>query len=141
MFELTRWNPAVSPMRDLMNAIAGDAFLTRDLSTDEALLPLDISETEDALVVRASLPGFDRDSVDVQVHNGVLSIKAEQVQTDEEKNETFHRRERVQRTLSRSVTLPTAYSEGDAGAELKDGVLTVRLPQSEAVRPKRLTVN
>lgn len=103
---------------------------------EEGLLPLDISQTDGELVVRASLPGIKKEDIEVQVHQGVLSIKAESKEEEESKDEHFYRKERRMTSLSRRVALPGIVSEAETHAELKDGVLTLRIPVSEAAKPK-----
>lgn len=143
MFTITR--PSVDStraFRDLMSFIGDDAVFsdpTAELAL-QAALPLDISENEGHIVVRASLPGFTREEIDISVHNGVLSIKAERRESEESKNEKYFRRERRVQTLTRQVQLPGHVSERQADAELKDGVLTLRIPHSEEARPKRIQI-
>ena len=107
---------------------------------EEGLLPLDISQTDGELVVRASLPGFTKEDIEVQVHQGILSIKAEQKGEEETQGEHFYRRERRMTSLSRRVALPGIVSEAETHAELKDGVLTLRIPVSEEAKPKRVLI-
>jgi HSP20 family protein len=146
MFEVTRHDPIASSrgIRELFDVIAGDPLLRASrccTPTDEGTLPLDISEDDGDVVVRASLPGFDRNDVDVQVHDGVLTIRAEHSAEKETTDEKFYRRERRSGALSRRVALPATVSGMEATAELKDGILTLRLPQAEEARPRRITIN
>ena len=107
----------------------------------EGTLPVDISETEGEIIVRASLPGYQRDDIDVQLHHGVLTIKANLSWPEEMSNERFHRRERVLGPVSRRVALPGLLYESEVQADLKDGVLTLRVPIPEQARPKRIQIN
>src|SRR5438132_1262661 len=61
---------------------------------DEGMLPVDISEADGKLTVKASLPGFKKDDIDVQVHQGVLSINAKHSTDTETTDEKWYRRER-----------------------------------------------
>jgi HSP20 family protein len=103
-------------------------------------LALDVSETEKDVVVRASLPGFTRDQVSVDVHNDVLTISAQREDESEEKGERFHVRERRFGSASRAVTLPAPVNDDKAKAELKDGVLTLTIPKHEKAMPRRISV-
>lgn len=122
----------------------GEPFLAlsplRAMETDVGSLALDVSETDRDIVVRASLPGFRKDDVTVEVKGGVLTISAERDEESEEKNEKFHRRERRFGSVSRSLTLPAAVQDDRATAELKDGVLTLTLPKHEKAMPKKINV-
>ncbi|WP_267643257.1 Hsp20/alpha crystallin family protein [Haloarchaeobius amylolyticus] len=95
-----------------------------------APMPLDIEDVDDKLVVTAELPGFDRDEIAVSIDDGTLTIEAEHESTAEEREGTFLHRERTQRTLKRSVSLPAAVDAADVAATYRNGVLTVTLQKS-----------
>ncbi|MBI2178290.1 MAG: Hsp20/alpha crystallin family protein [Candidatus Tectomicrobia bacterium] len=107
---------------------------------EEGTLPLDISQTEKEMVVRASLPGYKREDVDVQVHDGILSISAGYEAGSEEQGERYYRRERRMGSVSRRVALPGIVAETETHAELKDGVLTVRIPLTEKAKPFKIAI-
>lgn len=107
---------------------------------DEGTLAVDISEDEKTVIVRASLPGFNKEDIDVEIHDGVLSIKAERSEETEQKGETFYRRERRYGAVSRRVALPSVVIEGETIADLKDGVLTLRIPKSQKAMPKKVRI-
>jgi HSP20 family protein len=142
MFEVIRRNPIESPARTLLSWITHDPFFNGGGVdwNEEGTLPLDISEKDGEVLVRASLPGFQKNEVDVQVHQGVLTITAEHTEELETKDEKFYRKERRYGAVSRRVALPGVVDSGKANAELKDGVLTVRIPQSEAARPRQISI-
>lgn len=110
-------------------------------SIEEGNLALDISEDDKFLYVRASLPGFRKEDVDVEVHDGVLSINAQRTEETESKNERFYRRERRMSSVSRRIALPVAVNEQDTRAELRDGVLTLRLPKTERAQGHKVRIN
>ena len=133
--------------RDLLNfpmmwdRFFNEPFLQGGLATlDEGTLPLDISEDDKTVIVRASRPGFRKENIEVEIHDGVLGIKATQEEQKEEKGETFYRQERRVQSVSRRVALPTTVAEGQTDAELKDGVLTLRLPKTPAAMPKKIRI-
>lgn len=104
------------------------------------ILPVDVSEKDNEYIIRASLPGFTKDDIDVQVHEGVVTIKAEHSEEDERKDEKFYCRERRWGSVSRSITLPGIGGDVDTKAEFKDGVLTLHVPQSPAMKPKKVKI-
>ncbi len=143
MFELTRTDPTDRhSLRSLMSVIANDPFFTgaSPRFAAEGNLPLDISERDGDIVVRASLPGFDKSDIDVQLHNGVLTIKAEHTEENETRDEKYYCRERRYGAVSRRVALPGMTGDASVQAELKDGVLTLMIPQAEAVKPKKIAI-
>ncbi len=108
---------------------------------EEGTLAIDVSEDSDHVIVRASLPGFAREDISVEVHDGVLSISASRSEESEDRTEKFYRKERRTGSVSRRVALPVAVVEDDATAELKDGELTLRLPKSVQGGPRRISIN
>lgn len=107
----------------------------------EGSLAVDISEgKEGETIVRASLPGFKKEDVQVSVHNGVLDIKAENRFEEETKDEKFYRKERRYGSVTRRIALPGNPKSDDVVAELKDGVLTVKVPANGETGPKKIAV-
>jgi len=130
------------PLDRVMSRLFNDPFLAGLPAADseEGTLALDVSEDESNVIVRASLPGFKKDDVEIELHDNVLTIKAEQSEESEEKHERYYRRERSYGSVSRRVALPSSVIDDEAKAELKDGVLTVRVPKTKAETPKKVKV-
>jgi len=141
MFELAR-RRANDPMTELMAFISNDPLFRRTLSPveDDGGIPLDISECEGKLVVRANLPGFSREQIDVQVHKGVLTIRAERTEETEQKDEKYLRRERRFGSVARSLSLPGHVTDEHVDASFENGVLTLRIAQPEAARPRKVAI-
>ncbi len=105
---------------------------------------VDVYEQDDTLVVEAELPGYSRDQVSVNVEQGVLTIEANRSEksesTDGDKaSKRRHLRERTQQ-VTRRFSLPSAYDTTNVDATLADGVLTLRLPKREEVKPRSIQV-
>lgn len=103
--------------------------------------PVEVSETDDGVDVKALLPGVRPEEIDVSVRDGVLTIKAEHRAQSEDKKRDFYRREIRYGAMQRSLRLPRGYDTDKADAHYEDGVLTLRLPKSEELRPKQIKVN
>ncbi len=101
---------------------------------------LDVSEGEDAITISIELPGLDRDAVKVSIEDGVLTITGEKKAAEERKEDSYHIVERRYGSFSRQLTLPTTVKADDADASFDNGLLVVRLPKHEQVKPKRLTI-
>ena len=114
---------------------------TNGFTLDEGTLALDISENDQEVIVRASLPGFTKDQVEIEAHDGVLTIKAEKTEETETKDERFYRKERRIGSVSRRIALPSVVKEADAHAELENGELILRLPKEAKAQPKRIAIN
>ncbi|HJP41521.1 MAG TPA: Hsp20/alpha crystallin family protein [Dehalococcoidia bacterium] len=137
--ELTRYDPFREVVDRLFHRLDRPA-LPSD-GTDEGALGVDISETPDELIVRASLPGFKKDEVDVQLHQGVLAIKAEHGgEREGHDNERYHRRERFWGSVSRRIALPGLVHDADVTAEMRDGVLALRIPVPASAKPKKILI-
>lgn len=107
---------------------------------EEGLLPVDVSENETHVTVRASVPGFKREDIDVEVHDNVLTVKAQHKEEKEEKNERYYRKELSFGSASRRIALPSQVVDSDVSAELKDGVLMVRMPKVRTPSPKKVKI-
>ncbi len=104
-------------------------------------LALDVSEGDGEVAVRASLPGFQKEDVEVQLHEGVLSITAKHTEETETKEERCYRRERRSGSLARRIALPGVVSEADVSGTLDDGVLTLRIPLAEKPKPRQIEIS
>jgi len=145
---IERWDPfreAVS-LRDAMNSLLQESFirpgnlLAQDGSSPAAL-PLDISETEDHYVVKASLPGVKPEDVQITVQGDTLTIRSESKAEEEKKGERWHIRERRFGSFQRSVALTSPVDSDRANAHYEHGVLTLTLPKSEAAKPRQIKVS
>jgi HSP20 family protein len=130
--------PAFHGMRQLMDRLFDDTSFGQ--GWDDGMLPVDISEKDQELVVRASVPGFKKEDIDIQVHQGVLSINAKHTFDDETSGEKWYRRERRYGAVSRRIALPGVVHDAPVDAELKDGVLTLKIAVPEAARPKQIEI-
>ena len=144
MTHLTRCvaEPTPSIIDRLFNdVLAEPVFTARTEKTDARTLAVDISEDDTHLIVRASLPGFAKDSVDVEVHEGVLTINATRTEDTEDSTEKFYRKERHFGALTRRIKLPTTVLDTEIVGELKNGVLTLRLPRTVRNERRKITIN
>ncbi|MFB6310627.1 MAG: Hsp20/alpha crystallin family protein [Salinirussus sp.] len=91
-------------------------------------LAVDVVERSDVIEVIADLPGYNREDVDVRLHDdGRLEITATRQTATEADEGTVHRRERRRQSIERTVTLPAPVDPEGTQASLSNGVLTVRL--------------
>jgi HSP20 family protein len=95
---------------------------------------VDVSETKDAVVVRAEVPGVDQKDIGLSLQEGVLTIKGEKEEEKEEKDKRYHRVERSYGAFARAIRLPAAVDSSKVSATFKDGVLTVTLPKTAAAK-------
>ena len=103
--------------------------------------PVDIYETDDAVVLTAELPGVSKDDVSIEIHQNTLILRGERKHEAEVKEGDYYRAERAYGTFQRSFVLPTLVDQDQVQATYKDGVLELRLPKSEAAKPKRIAIS
>jgi HSP20 family protein len=130
-------------LRDAMDRLFEDSFvhpwrLSGD--SDRWALPLDMYQTDNDVVVKATLPGFKPEEVDISITGDTLSIKAEHKEEQEVRDEDYFYRERRYGTFSRSVPIPVQVKSDKAEAVFEDGILTLTLPKAEEVKPKQIKV-
>ncbi|KRT73098.1 MAG: heat shock protein Hsp20, HSP20 family protein [Candidatus Rokubacteria bacterium CSP1-6] len=101
---------------------------------------LDLSETKDALVVKAEIPGIDPKEIEVSLQDQVLTIKGEKRQEKEEKDEHYFRMERSYGGFVRSIRLPVPVDGSKVSATFKNGLLTVKLPKTPAAKGTTIPV-
>ncbi|HVF25094.1 MAG TPA: Hsp20/alpha crystallin family protein, partial [Anaerolineales bacterium] len=125
MSNLTRWEPAreMMTLREAMDRLFDDAF-TQPFSTRDgwsvSTPAVDMYQTDDEIVVKASLPGIKADEVQINVTGDVLTLKGE-VKHEEEKNDrSWHIREQRWGSFQRSVALPTNVVLDKAQAEFEN---------------------
>jgi HSP20 family protein len=140
------------PMREnlppaaMMNRLI-DRFLSEPFFEPGGMLeetagepPVDIMQDENAVTVRASLPGFSKDEVNVEVHNGILSIDAQHSEEHEERQARYLHRERRTGSLSRRIALPGNLQENECKAELNQGVLTLTIPRNKEAGARKIEI-
>lgn len=131
-------------MQDRMNRLFGNTYL-RDEDTGlrgNWVPAVDIYETENHdLVVRAELPGLNREDIEVSVENSTLVLKGEKKLDTSVKEEHYRRIERSYGSFYRSFTLPNTVDASRIAAEFKNGVLTVKLPFREEAKPRTINVD
>ena len=144
---LARWTPRgnLQSFQDEMNRMFNQFF--QGGTGEEAgwgvrtwAPPVDIYETDDALILKAELPGVSKDDVSIEIHQNTLILRGQRKHEAEVKEEHYHRVERAYGTFQRSFTLPTLVDQEHVQATYKDGVLELRLPKSEAAKPKRIAI-
>ena len=143
MSNLIRWEPAreMMTLREAMDHLFDDAF-TRPLSLggNWSVPAIDMYQTDNEVIVKATLPGFKASDVQLNVTGDLLTVKGECKHEEESKDKSWHIREQRWGSFERSVALPAAVVADKAKADFEDGILTVSLPKAEEVKPKMITI-
>lgn len=115
-------------------------FGSPDLGTRPRAFPLlNAWEIDDTLVVEAELPGFAMENLDIVLTGRDLTIRGRHEEPEPE-GVTVHRRERATREFARTVRLPFEVDGERVEANLRHGVLTIRMPRSQADLPRKIRV-
>ena len=145
MTNIIRWDP-FTDLRGTMDRLFDEGFsrpwrlLGAEQTPQELAFPLEVSETDGAIDVKASLPGVKPEEVEVSIQNDVLSIRGEHKEEAEEKKRDYYRREIRYGSFHRSVALPAAVNADKAEATYDNGVLKLHLPKADAIKPKQIKV-
>lgn len=102
--------------------------------------PLDVTDSEGELRVRAEVPGVEPEKLDIQLLGDVLTIRGEKSEESESKEGSRTWSERRYGSFARSVKLPCAVDAESVQAEHKHGVVTITLRKANAVRARRIEV-
>lgn len=164
MNALTKWNPfrksnggeawgpmaRLNPVREMEELESRMERLLRNwVAWPELKQPLavadwapqvDITEDEKEYLVKAEVPGVNKEDLKVKVEDGTLSIAGERKSEKEEKGKKYHRVERSYGSFERSFTLPEATEANKISSEFKDGMLTVHLPKNPNAKTKAIEI-
>lgn len=136
MAMLTNWDPfsEIQRLQEEMNRRLNGG-------TGQAFRPaVDIYEDKESIVLTAELPGLKAEDVNIDVHEGVLTLRGERKLEREEKRDGYHRIERSYGKFSRSFSLPEGVDDEQCQADMRDGILRLRLPKKPQPQPKRIQV-
>ena len=142
---LVRWDPMreMNALRRVMDRMWDEAVERRwsETETGASPLALDVVEDEGEFVVKASLPGMTADDIDITFTDGNLTIQGEIKKETSTEEATYHLTERFYGKLYRQIRLPAEVDADNIQAHFENGVLTLTLPKSEEVKPKRIAIS
>jgi HSP20 family protein len=101
---------------------------------------MDMAENENNYIVKADLPGFNKDNIHISFNNGMLNVSAEQTDSRVENNERYHMSERMHGSYSRTINLPGNINPSGMAAKYENGVLHVNIPKSSASPGRRINI-
>ncbi len=141
-----RWEPFrnLDDVQGEMNRLFDSLFgwPTTVTAGERMWAPLaDMYETKEDLFVTFELPGVHEKDVNVSITGDVLTVKGERRLESETKDEGYHRLERVYGKFERAMPLPIPVQADKVKATYRDGVLEIRLPKVEEVKPKEIKID
>jgi HSP20 family protein len=107
---------------------------------DMGVPSVDVYEEDDAVIVKAELPGLQREDVEIGLTESSLTIRGEKKREEETKEKDYYRSERQYGSFVRTVQLPAEVQSEKATAKFKDGVLQITLPKAEAAKRRSFRV-
>lgn len=132
---LTRFDPFAE-----LNRFQSEIARSLESSPRNVAPAVDIFEDKDAILVRAELPGVRSEDVKVEVENNILTLRGQRKLDHEDKKDGYHRVERWHGSFTRQFMLPRTVDSETIDAQLKDGVLTVKLPKKSEIRQRTIAV-
>jgi HSP20 family protein len=144
---LAQWTPMhnLRPLQEEMNRLFNQFFRGGEggeagWGTYTWMPPVDIYETDDALVLTVELPGVAKEDVNVEIHQNTLMLRGQRKPPAGVQGDRYHRVERAYGAFQRAFTLPMLVEQDKVQASYKDGILELHLPKSEAAKPKRIAI-
>jgi HSP20 family protein len=141
---LMKWEPWTGlstlqrEMNRLFEALSDDDG--RHIAEQMTMPAVEVSDTPEAVIVKAQVPGMSKDEIQVTVTDDALTLKGERKEEEEKKEKTYYRREFRYGAFTRTVPLPVAVQAEKATAQLKDGVLAITIPKSEQAREQTIPI-
>lgn len=145
MANISWWDPVYNDVRNDVGKIFSE-FMPSTMKRFWGLTPgvgepaVDVIEKDDLIVVKASIPGVNKEDIKLEVHKNVLIIKGEHKVEKEEKKEDYYRKEIQCGSFYRSVELPSDVESESADAVLKDGILEVTLKKVAVPKPIKIEI-
>jgi HSP20 family protein len=146
MANITRYNPygELVTLRDAMGRLFEDSFVSpltwRQLDGEMLNPAMDVHQTGDEIIVTASLPGLKAEDVDITITGQTLAVRGEFKADEKVERDQYLYRERRYGTFHRQVELPVRVQGDATTATFEDGVLTLRIPKAEEVKPRQIKV-
>jgi HSP20 family protein len=130
-------------LRSAMDRLFENSFVRRPFGSGfdgMNSLPLDVTSTNDALLVEAALPGIKPEDAEITVQDGTLSIRGHYREERREGEGETLLSEIRRGSLYRTVALPSGLEADKATATFEHGVLKLRIPKAEAVKPRQIRI-
>lgn len=143
---LVRWRPfdEFLSMHDKINRLFQDEVLQdkeRDVAMHAWTPATDIYETQEEYVFRLELPGIRKEEIKVEFNGETLNISGERKEEKDVKKESYHRLERCCGTFKRSFSIPKNVDGSKITAQMKDGILELRVPKVEESKTKAIPIS
>ncbi len=102
---------------------------------------MDLIEEENQYILKADVPGLEKDAIDITMTGNVLTLKGERKEESEKKSKNYYRLERQFGSFQRSIEFPTDVRGDQIKAGYKNGVLEITVPKAENAKPRQIRVD
>jgi HSP20 family protein len=138
---LALWDPfrALRRRDDVFEDLFRD-FFARRAEGEEPELPVEIAESNGDVTVKVQVPGVEKDQLNLSITDDTLTVRGEVRKEEKEEKKNFYRREIRYGAFQRLIALPTEVEAAKATAQLKNGVLTVKLPKAAQPKAQQIKV-
>ena len=145
--DMTRWDPfrEAFALRDAMDHLFENSVvwprgsLSRDTTNALDALPLDMYETPDELVLQTVVPGVKSEDLNIEFNDGRLVMDAN-IPAPKIEKATYHYRELGYGRFHREIDLPMPVETDKVDATLTNGLLVLRIPKAEEIKPKKIQI-
>lgn len=137
LYELDRFQRDLNRFFDLGHSMADQ---DNSLMSSCWIPAVEVIDHKDSVIVRAELPGLDREDIEVTIENNVLSIRGEKKQEQEQKEAEVVRSERYYGVFHRAFTLPSSVDSARVNAKFHNGVLELMIAKKEDAKPRQIRV-
>ncbi|MDD4289872.1 MAG: Hsp20/alpha crystallin family protein [Patescibacteria group bacterium] len=134
--KLIKWNPAFDSFLD-----DEDWGLMPMLKPNTFVPSLDIYQDKDNVIAKVALPGVDPEKISVSIENDVLTVESSMEKESEIDEKNYYKKEIRRGSFCRSVALPTSVDGDKAKAEYEKGILEIKIPKREEVKPKTVKID
>jgi HSP20 family protein len=128
---------------DWMDGFFSDrAFSIPELFSEKSWYPnVDVSEGKRDIIVKAEIPGVDKEGIDISLDGRLLTIRGEKKHEQEESDEHYHRVESSFGIFKRTIELPADIDKNEVDAKYKNGVLKIKLKKAKSAETRNIKIN
>jgi HSP20 family protein len=140
MNDLIRRNDPFDIFQRFGDLLDRDSFFA-PAQRGEWLPPVDIQETDGGYTFRMDVPGLKPEDLEVELHEGILSIRGSRNEEKREEDKGYVRVERRQGSFARQFRVPTSVRAENLSAKVAEGVLTIEVPKGEGPEARKVPVS
>jgi HSP20 family protein len=141
MSALIQWDPfrSIAGREDAFDDFVREFFGKSEGA--DLMPPIEVAESDGEVTVKMSVPGVEKDQINISVDDHMLNVRGESRKETEDKKKNYYRQEIRYGSFARSVRLPSEVDTAKTNASLKNGVLTITLPKSKSPKAQPIKIS